>query len=111
MVEIPVCSGRTTGFEPVWNAIVGNKLCMGGSGEVEYEVELPQGIAMIRDITIHMEAGAKRVLKKDCKEIGDPQQDHGFMRGYLVDRGAFENSYWMTDESRFPSDVDVLVNG
>ena len=33
------------------------------------------------------------------------------MLGYLVDRGAFENSYWMTDESRFPSAVEVLVNG
>ena len=33
------------------------------------------------------------------------------MRGYLVDRGAFENSYWMTDESRFPSDVEVLIDG
>ena len=33
------------------------------------------------------------------------------MRGYLVDRGAFENSYWMTDESRFPSEVEVLING
>ena len=33
------------------------------------------------------------------------------MRGYRVDRGAFDNSYWMTDESRFPSEVGVIVNG
>ena len=35
----------------------------------------------------------------------------GFMRGYRVDRGAFANSYWMTDESRLPGDVEILVNG
>ena len=111
MVEIPVCTGKASGFEPVWNAIVNDKLCMGGSGEVTYEVAMPETNGLVRDIVLHMEAGAKRVLKKDCKEIGDPEKDHGFMRGYLVDRGAFENSYWMTDESRFPSDVEVLVNG
>lgn len=110
MLEIPVCSGKVSGFEPVWNAIVGSKLCMGGSGEVSYDVALPAS-GLIRDITLHMEAGAKRVLKKDCKEIGGAEPDLGFMRGYLVDRGAFENSYWMTDESRFPSEVEVLING
>ena len=33
------------------------------------------------------------------------------MHGYLVDRGAFENSYWMTDETRFPSEIEMLING
>ena len=33
------------------------------------------------------------------------------MRGYRVDRGAFANSYWMTDESRLPTDVEVVVDG
>ena len=56
-------------------------------------------------MNIYLEAGAKRVLKKDRREVGAEQVDLGFMRGYLVDRGAFENSYWMTDESRIPSDV------
>ena len=110
MVEVPVCTGTAQGFAPVWNALMDDKLCLGGEGEVSYEVELPD-CGLINDIVIHMEAGSKRVLKKDLKEVGDPQADLGFMRGYLVDRGAFENSYWMTDESRFPSEVDVLVNG
>ena len=111
MVEIPVCSGKTSGFAPVWNAIVDDKLCMGGCGEVSYEVALPASSGMIRDITLHMETASKRILKKDCKEIGDPQEDHGFMRGYLVDRGAFKNSYWMTDEEKMYSRLTVLVDG
>ena len=110
MIEIPVCSGKVSGFEPAWNAIVDSKLCLGGSGEVSYDVVVPAN-GLLREITLHMEAGSKRVLKKDCKEIGGAEPDLGFMRGYLVDRGAFENSYWMTDESRFPSEVEVLVNG
>ncbi|MBQ3222037.1 MAG: hypothetical protein IJB41_00345, partial [Clostridia bacterium] len=110
MVEVPVCEGKAEGFSPVWNALVNDKLCLGGEGEVSYEVALP-ATALLRDITVHFEAGSKRVLKKDMNDIGDPQQDLGFMRGYLVDRGAFQNSYWMTDESRFPSEVELLVNG
>ena len=33
------------------------------------------------------------------------------MRGYLVDRGAFPNSYWMTDEDKPVSGISVLVDG
>ena len=56
-------------------------------------------------------AGAKRILKKDRQIVEEKEQDLGFMRGYRVDRGAFDNSYWMTDESRFPSEVEVIING
>ena len=111
MIEIPVCEGKTEGFEPVWNAIVNDKLCMGGSGKVSFDVELVKNSGLVRDLIIHMEASSKRVLKKDCKEIGGAEPDLGFMRGYLVDRGAFENSYWMTDESRIASDVEIMING
>ena len=111
MKEVPVCDGIASGFEPCWNALLDDKLSMGGSGEVTYEIELPESENIINDIIVHFEAGSKRVLKKDCKEIGDPERDLGFMHGYLVDRGAFENSYWMTDETRFPSEIEMLVNG
>ena len=54
--------------------------------------------------------GAKRVLQKDRHIVGKAEVDHAFMRGYCVDRGSFDNSYWMTDETRFPSTVEVLVD-
>ena len=109
MIEIPVCDGKTEGFAPVWHALQDDKLCMGGKGEISYEIST--GNRNIHDLIIHMEAGSKRVLKKDCDELGEPERDQGFMRGYLVDRGAFKNSYWMSDESRFPSTIEILVNG
>ena len=111
MVEIPVCQGKTQGFALVWNALMDDKLCMGGEGEVSYEITLPAQASALRDLTIYLEASSKRVLSKDRKDIGAAEADLGFMRGYRVDRGAFENSYWMTDESRLPSTVDVLING
>ncbi|MGI6174461.1 MAG: glycoside hydrolase family 2 protein [Christensenellales bacterium] len=109
--EVPVCGASHSGFTPAWNTLIDDKLCLGGSGEATYDIELPADREEISFMNIYMEIASKRILKKDCKEIGAPQEDHGFMRGYLVDRGAFENSYFMTDESRFPSEVEILVNG
>ena len=111
LVEIPVCSGKPEGFSITWNALLNDKLCMGGKGEVSYEVALPACEKPASEMILHFEASSKRVLNKDRKIIGDPEVDGSFMRGYLVDRGSFENSYWMTDDSRFPSSVEVLVNG
>ncbi len=110
LMEVPVVSGKANGFELVWSALMEDKLCLGGSGEVTFEALLPKGMNPIRDITLHFEASSKRILNKDRKDIGDPERDLGFMRGYLVDRGSFENSYWMTDDSRFPSTVELLVD-
>ena len=59
----------------------------------------------------HLTAGAKRVLTKDRGKQGAPQADPDFMHGYRVDRGQFDNSYWMTDEDRVRSEVELKVDG
>lgn len=110
-LEVPVCEGKSSGFTDVWHAMQDEKLCLGGSGEVTYDVTLPKTSKPVNEIVIHAELSSKRVLEKDKSERGANKQDADFMRGYLVDRGGFDNSYWMTDESRLPSDVEVLVNG
>lgn len=110
VIEIPVSQGKAEGFEVVWQAMGGQKLCMGGAGQVSFTTYLPH-IAELSRITLYLEASSKRVLKKDRQIIGEKCADLGFMRGYRVDRGAFDNSYWMTDESRFPSEVEVIVAG
>ncbi len=109
VIEIPVASGASEGFSPRWTAIQGEKLCLGGAGEVSYEIPIRGEPG---DIELFFEAGAKRVLTKDMG--GAPvkeEQDFGFMRGYLVDRGAFPNSYWMTDEDKPLSELTCLVDG
>lgn len=109
VVEIPAVSGASEGFSPRWAAIQNEKLCLGGAGSVSYEIPVDREPF---DIEIFFEAGAKRVLTKDLG--GAPardEQDVGFMRGYLVDRGAFPNSYWMTDEDRPRSELTCIVDG
>ena len=111
LIDVPVCQGKPSGFAPVWQAIQDDKLCLGGEGEVVYDVALPENLQTISSLTIHAELGSKRVLTKDGRGKIDAKADLDFMHGYLVDRGDFDNSYWMTDESRYPSTVEVLVGG
>lgn len=110
LLALPVSNGKTEGFEAVWQAMGGEKLSMAGEGQVTYTVRVPRG-EDIQRMTIFFEAGAKRILQKDRHIVGKAEVDGAFMRGYLVDRGAFDNSYWMTDETRFPSTVEVEVDG
>lgn len=106
--EIPVACGVSEGFSRRWTAIRGEKLCLGGAGQVSYEIPVSGEPC---DIEILLEAGAKRVLTKDMgDEPAKDEQDLGFMRGYLVDRGAFPNSYWMTDEDKPLSSLTCLID-
>jgi hypothetical protein len=109
VLEIPAVSGVSEGFDHRWTAIQGDKLCLGGAGSLSYEIPVS---GEPDDIELFLELGAKRVLTKDLG--GAPakdEQDLGFMRGYLVDRGAFPNSYWMTDEDRITSELSCLIDG
>ncbi len=110
-IEIPVNSGVISGFDLTWEAMERKKLCAGGKGEITYHITLPDTWMHINGLALYFEAGSKRILQKDCKITDKENVAHGFMRGYRVDRGSFKNSYWMTDESRFPSAVEVLING
>ncbi len=110
-IEIPVTNGIASGFDLSWTAMGGKKLCLGGKGEITYHVTLPENWSQINGMVLYLEAGSKRILQKDCKITDKENVAHGFMRGYRVDRGSFKNSYWMTDETRFPSTVEVLING
>ncbi len=105
--EAAVVGGESEGFTNRWTAINNDKLCLGGAGSVSYTIPV-DGLA--DDLFISFEAGAKRVLTKDCEE-SDSKRDSDFMRGYLVDRGAFKNSYWMTDEDLPLSHITVKVDG
>lgn len=111
MTEIPVCEGKVDGFAHYWNALVDDKLSMGGSGKVTYEIELPESGTIINDIIVHFEAGSKRVLKKDYEKMDTLDIEQAFIHDHPIDRGALENSYWMSDETRLPSEIEMLING
>lgn len=110
IVHIPVSAGKAEGFANVWQAMRGQKLCLGGRGTVSFSARIPEADSA-NEMCLYLEASSKRVLSKDCTQTAKGEEDLGFMRGYRVDRGAFENSYWMTDETRYPSEVEVIING
>lgn len=106
VTEASVASDRSEGFDIRWTALGGDKLCLGGAGSVSYKVPVH---GRLNELTLVFEAGAKRVLSKDRGQKED-NQELNFMRGYRVDRGAFPNSYWMTDEERVQSLLKISVN-
>jgi len=109
---LPLGKPVTESFPVSWTAMGGEKQCFGGSGEAVFQMKLPGGPCP-DDLWLVFEASAKRVLAKDKRagaEILDPLKFFQDPKS-LVDRGAFPNSYFMTDEEPFPSAVEVLVDG
>ena len=97
--------------------MAGQKLCVGGHGALCCDVP-PDVLEILRQANgceMVAELSAKRVLAKDyARENAEkPKQvnDLEFFSGYQADRGSFANSYYMTDETRYPSRVSVWVNG
>ncbi len=99
---------RASGFALVWRPQGHEKLCCGGSGTVTFRAKLPERLSSLSFV---MEAGSKRCIAKDYKSLQAeiPVGELVCSRG--VDRGSFDNSYFMTDESRCPSHAELLVDG
>ncbi len=109
-LEISLDDVKAEGFSTLRYAQSGGKLNMGGAGEASFRVKLDNAQNAGR-IRVLFEAGAKRVLSKDMGSTERKESDQNFMLGYRVDRGAFENSYWMTDETRCPSELEISIDG
>lgn len=113
-IAVPLLSCTVNTFPVSWYALAGEKLSCGGSGEIIFDVDIPDELCSQSDqIELIFEAGAKRVLKKDI-ENQEPDKDpldFFLQEGCMVDRGAFKNSYWMTDEEQFTSAVKVIIDG
>ncbi len=111
-VSIPPTIIESGSWNYQWTAIGDEKMNGGGSGYFEYCVELPQ----INDnfdiglMEIYFEASAKRVYEKDMQEESGEKQLMNFMHGDRENPGTNSNSYFMTDEEKFPSKVMVHVN-
>jgi hypothetical protein len=96
-----------------WNALSGHKANGGGAGFFEYDVQLPelQAGRLIGHLELFFEAGAKQVLDKDKEMIDVNPHDISYMHGAKVNPGMNINSYFMTDERKHPTTVEVIVDG
>lgn len=102
-------------FDLFWEALDGEKLCGAGEGLFAYEIDVAPltEYAEPSSLTLCFEAGAKRALRKDvAKNPNYAMPDNMFTQGaFAIDPGENPNSYFMSDDSAFPSDIEVWVNG
>ena len=95
-----------------WEVLGGLKVNGAGSGYFEYHVDWPKDLkaADVAEATFRVELSPKRLFGKDRADSGEQEGD--FMRGRGThDPSLNPNSYPMTDESRSPTSVKVLVGG
>jgi hypothetical protein len=95
-----------------WDAMDGRKQNGAGAGFFEYRLAWPKGLRAedVAGASFLAELGAKELFGKDRVDAGEVQGD--FMRGKGThDPGRNPNSYPMTDGTRHPSAVRVVVNG
>ncbi|WP_334077995.1 glycoside hydrolase family 2 protein [Paenibacillus sanfengchensis] len=113
VIQIPVGSYAEQTFQHQWTSIQGTKVSGAGKGRFIYDVALP-GIAeqtAIYDIEIVFEAGAKRVLARNIEGSIDTDMGIGAMHGADAKVEYNPNTYYMTDEEKHPSRLNVLIDG
>lgn len=96
----------------VWEAMDGRKQNGAGAGFFEYRLAWPKGLrpADVAGASFLAELGAKELFGKD--RPGAPAIEGDYMRGRGThDPGRNPNAYPMTDGSKHPSAVRVVVNG
>lgn len=90
-----------------WNVLDGKKVNGTGAGYFQYNIAIPDEIksGSYKEAYFLVEVSAKELFVKDQQDY-DSGQD--FMRGSIVSPSANPNSYPMTDEYFFPSEISVL---
>ena len=96
-----------------WDVLNGKKINGTGSGFFEYKIEIPENFKNLnfKEAYFIIEASAKKLFDKDKK--GEDYVDAGmdWMRGSIVSPSKNPNSYPMTDQTFFPSKINISVNG
>lgn len=97
-------------FSNHWTALSGHKLACAGAGRLVYEIPA-LSFAAFDAAEICLEASAKIELGKDRKDVQIAAGNVDCVVGNRTDPGMNHNSYFMTDETPFPSQIRVLVEG
>ncbi len=93
-----------------WNVMEGKKVNGAGEGFFEYLIPIPVEMATkrVKEAYFLVEVSAKELFVKDQEEY---QRNQDFMKGSIVAPSANPNSYPMTDETKFPSEISISING
>lgn len=92
-----------------WDVLDGKKVNGAGKGKFVYAIEVPKkSIRKAKEVYFLAELSAKELFVKDQEQY---QEDQDFMKGSRVSNSSNPNSYPMTDETLYPSEIEVWVNG
>ncbi|MCB0689097.1 MAG: glycoside hydrolase family 2 [Saprospiraceae bacterium] len=94
-----------------WSVLDGKKINGAGSGHFSYTFEFPSDLKInkYKNISFVAELSAKELFVKDQDESFNQNQD--YMKGSRVAPSSNPNSYPMTDETTFPSSIEIYANG
>ncbi|UBM59027.1 glycoside hydrolase family 2 [Marinilongibacter aquaticus] len=90
-----------------WLAMEGKKADGAGKGQFTYTFSKPTKKA--KSGYLLLELGAKELFAKD--KTVDQLADKDYMLGARAEPSQNKNAYPMTDETLFPSEVSILING
>jgi len=93
-----------------WNVLEGRKVNGAGQGFFQYSIPVPEDLTTggVKEAFFLVEVSAKEYFVKDQQEY---ERDQDFMRGSVVAPSANPNSYPMTDEQLYPSEIVISING
>ncbi|MEM9884850.1 MAG: sugar-binding domain-containing protein [Bacteroidota bacterium] len=92
-----------------WEVLEGKKVNGTGNGFFEYRIPITDNlIEGVQSAYFQIEISAKELFVKDQKEFDSNQE---YMKGAVVAPSSNPNSYPMSDETMFPSKVDVIIEG
>lgn len=94
-----------------WNVLDGAKINGAGAGYFEYEIKIPANISITESTKVEFvaELSAKQLFAKDMdKKLAG---NENYMLGAIAEPSQNPNAYPQTDESRFPSEVEISFNG
>ena len=93
-----------------WDVFDGKKVNGAGTGYFTYTFNLPGELNLNRAKSAYfrIEISAKELFVKDQSEF---DRDQDYMKGSRVAPSSNPNSYPMTDETLFPSEIIISLNG
>ncbi len=94
-----------------WSVRDGRKVNGAGEGYFTYSFSLSDTLEVnqFREVYFLAELSAKQLFVKDMTE--DEKLDRGFTKEARLYPDGNPNAYPMTDETRFPSEISISVNG
>lgn len=109
MTQKPSAFSASSWTKKTWDAMDGKKVNGAGKGYFEYTFPIDkETFNGYKEAYFLIELSAKELFVKDMEEY-DKNQD--FMKGSRVAASSNPNSYPMTDQSEFSSNISVTANG